>query len=253
MNKVRFFSFLVTLSSLLFFLSCKVDNKEGAGLTLSDLQNIDLSFSPTTTGSTPPPGSSSPTASTAAAQTFIQGGSQVIIEEAAFVIRQIKFRATDSHEEDFKTEALVVTLNLDGTSNVLTTSKIPVGTYDRIKFEIHKLDANEINAIDLTAHPEFSEFVKDNGFSVFVKGTYDNDISDNINATPFVFRSRLNEVQEYFLNRLLEVKEGQGVVDVHLTILTDRWFIVDGVLVDPTNANSDPRIDDNIKNSIKHF
>lgn len=248
MKSVRYFSFPVWIPafagitlSLFFLLSCGIEQK-GTGLV-----DTALSFSPTSAG-----GAVS-TASVASAQTFTQGVAQVIIEEAAFVIRRIKFKAADSHEEDFKAEALVVTLNLEGTSNVVSISKIPVGTYDRIKFEIHKLEASEMNAIDLTAHPEFSEFAKDNGYSVFVRGTYDNDISDNIAPKPFVFRSRFNEIQEHFLNPPLEIKEGQNLVDVHLSIQTDRWFVMDGVIVDPTNANLEPQIDNNIKNSIKQF
>ncbi|MBI2607983.1 MAG: hypothetical protein HYW47_00075 [Deltaproteobacteria bacterium] len=190
---------------------------------------------------------------TSAIKTFTQGTSQISVEKAALVLRRIQFRKTSGPEADFKTNAFVVDIKLDNTKNIVAVSQLPFATYDRIKFDIHKLDPIEIAAIDLSKNPEFTEFVKDNGYSIYVKGTYDNDTTDGISAKSFEFKNRLNETQVYFLRSPLEIKEGQTSIDVNLTVDLDKWFLVGGQLVDPVDQNNRSTIEQNIKASIKHF
>ncbi len=189
----------------------------------------------------------------AAAQTIQQGNARVVIEEASFVIRRIKLKALDAHEEDFKTDSFVVKLNLDGIKNTVAIANIPPGTYDRIKFDIHKLDASEMADIDLNANPEFAEFTQDNGLSIVIKGTYDDNVADGRAPENFAFKSRLNETQEYFFSPRLEIQEGSTSVDMHLSIDMSQWFVVNGQIVSPLDAQFSSDIEKNVKQSIKHF
>jgi len=184
-----------------------------------------------------------------------QGNSEIIIEKASFMIRRIKLkRASEPQEErDLKTDPIVVTLNLDDLKHAATISEIQPGTYDRIKFEIHKLESSESASIDLSANPQFTEFVSDNGYSIIVKGTYDDDITDNIPEKSFEFKSRFNEIQHYELTPPLVITADQTIVDINLEINMDEWFIVDDQLVDPEDKKFESNIEGNIKNSIRYF
>ena len=185
----------------------------------------------------------------AAQQTIQQGNARVVIDEASFVIRRVKLKALDAHEEDFKTGSFVVKLNLDGTKNTVALANLPAGTYDRIKFDFHKLDASEIAAIDLNAAPEFAEFIQDNGLSIIIKGTFDDNVTDGIAPQNFVFKSRLNEAQEYFFSPGLEIKEGAVSVNMDLSIDMSQWFVVNGQIVSPLDARFSSDIEKNIKQS----
>lgn len=190
-------------------------------------------------------------AAAAVTQTFTTGNAQVVIEEAALVVRRVKLKkSSDTDEKDFKSDALVISIKLDGSKNLAALSQVPVGTYDRIKFEIHKLESSEAAAIDLQKNPEFQRFVAD-GSSIFIRGTYDNDRTDTIAAKPFEFKSRLNEEQGYDLHPPLEVKTGQSSVEIHLTIDPSQWFMVLDQLQDPSDQRFSSEIERNIKASIK--
>jgi hypothetical protein len=99
-----------------------------------------------------------------------------------------------------------------------------VGTYDRIKFQIHRpTDANE-DADFLADHPDLEDI------SVRVLGSY--------NGTPFTFASDLTEVEDLVFAEPVEIGvEGEVQVTLHVDVA--GWFASeDGAgLVDPSEAN----------------
>ncbi len=86
----------------------------------------------------------------------------------------------EEHEDSEEVELgpFVVNLNLNGSINTIALSNVPEGTYNGVKFEIHRLYRTEAS-LD-------SEFIDstcgERGYSVIVKGTYF--------GNPFVFKSR---------------------------------------------------------------
>jgi len=133
----------------------------------------------------------------------------------------------------------VVNLNLTGLTTNFIVSDIPAGTYDEIKFKIHRLEGSEI--------PPDPEFIDSQDttmrYSVIVKGNY--------NGTPFVYRSSKSAHQKLRLDEPLVVEENTST---NLTITVDpySWFYDGDTLLDPSNANNMDEIDHNISASFRN-
>ena len=133
----------------------------------------------------------------------------------------------------------VVNLNLTGLTTDFVVSDIPAGTYDEIRFKIHKTGGDEI-----PPDPEFIDGVDSTKrYSVIVKGTY--------NGIPFIYRSSKTASQKLRLDQPLVVEENTMT---NLTITVDplTWFYDDGNLLDPTDTNNMGKIDHNISASFRN-
>lgn len=113
--------------------------------------------------------------------------------------------------------------------------EVPAGSYREVKFKVHKATA-ETDATFIAAHPEFAQR------SVRVVGTY--------NGVPFVFTSDATANQENEFDPPLVV-DGTTATDLTLFVDLSSWFLVDGVLVDPAQANDSQPLASTVKNNIK--
>ena len=68
--------------------------------------------------------------------------SYFIIDTVKILMKDIKLNVSNSSQDstNFKTGPFVLFLNLSSGINEISTSMIPAGSYDKIKFEIHKLN-----------------------------------------------------------------------------------------------------------------
>ena len=90
-----------------------------------------------------------------------------VLDTVKILIKDIKLDLASASEDssDFKVGPFVIFLNLTTGINTISSSIIPSGVYEKIKFEVHKLE-------DAEAVPD-PEFADANGrYSVIVKGTY---------------------------------------------------------------------------------
>jgi len=176
----------------------------------------------------------------------------VVITSAKILIKDLKLKGsyTDStqnkdtndeqgdDEVELKAGPFVVSLNLTGSVNTVTVNSVPAGVYYAAKFQVHKLNANEIS-------PD-SEFAPvsgdDDGYSVVVKGFF--------NGTPFVYKSRLNTDQEVQFQNPVTVKS-ISFVNVTLIVNPDTWFYINGEYLDPTNPTNSMMIDQQIRASFR--
>lgn len=171
-------------------------------------------------------------------------GDTLSIDTAKILLKNIEFKSViDEDSLDFKTGPFVVRLDLSGTVNTITTGTIPPGTYDRIKFRIHKPEDTEV-----VSDPEFNTGPSgDQRFSLIVKGTY--------NGVPFLFRSREGLDQELSINPPLVITD--DAAGVNTTLLTDvsSWFVdsSDGSVLDPSDPDNEDLIEENIENSFDAF
>lgn len=171
-------------------------------------------------------------------------GDTLSIDTAKILIKNIEFQsALDDDSLDFKTGPFVVVLDLTGQVSTVTTGTIPPGTYDRIKFKIHKPEDTEV-----IPDPEFRIGTSgDERFSVIVKGVF--------NGVPFLFRSKEGLDQELPITPPLTIAaDGKGI---NTTLLADvsSWFVdsADGSVLDPMDAENEDLIDENIENSFEAF
>ena len=152
--------------------------------------------------------------------------------------REWEDHLVDEDEINVKVGPFLVYLNLIGMTNNFAVSSIPEGTYNKIKFKIHKIEASQT--------PPDQEFKDGNnslsGYSIIVKG--------NFNSQPFIYKSRKPAHQKIKLDVPLMVEANTST---NLTISVDpsTWFIKDGLLLDPNNPANQNDIDNSIKDSFK--
>lgn len=142
---------------------------------------------------------------------------------------------------DFKTGPYVIVLG--STPVPVIVGNLTTGSYDRIKFEIHKPDANEV-----LPDPDFRDGPQGNDrYSLIIIGRYQ--------GSRFVFKSRSTINQTLTLDTPLLIDE--STVDANVTLQTDltTWFNGGNGELDPTDTQPSnvAAIEKSIRDSFKAF
>jgi len=123
-------------------------------------------------------------------------GDVIELDTVKILLRDIKIKSksgTDS--SSIKVGPFVIKLNLTGITTDFAIGNIPTGSYERIKFEIHKIEASET-----LSDPEFREGTDESlRYSVIVKGKY--------NTVPFIYKSRKSAKQDLKLETRLLLRK----------------------------------------------
>lgn len=167
----------------------------------------------------------------------------LILDTVKILIKDIKVNvANNNHDStNFKVGPFVLFLNLSSNINTISSAIIPAGSYDKVKFEVHKLNDNE-------AVPD-ADFADSNGrYSVIVKGRY---VGNN-----FTFKSSKSAHQILNFPNAVQCSSANSS-NITMIVKPYIWFIKNGIYlnpVDPSNSNDiDNNIKDNIKNNFKAF
>ncbi len=167
----------------------------------------------------------------------------LVLDTVKVLIKDIKLNVANNNQDsiNFKVGPFVLFLNLTSNINTISSAIIPAGNYEKVKFEIHKLNDNEE-----VPDPEFADV---NGrYSVIVKGSY--------LGSYFIYKSTKSAHQ------ILHFPNNLPITSIYMSNITlvvspYIWFIKDGVYLDPRvpeNSNDiDNNIKDNIKNNFKAF
>ena len=160
------------------------------------------------------------------------------LDTVKILLKDIKCNVASTNDSNnFKTGPFVLFLNLSSSINTIGSAYIPVGTYDKIKFEVHKLE-------DTEAIPD-SEFVEGSSrFSVVAKGHF--------MGTRFVYKSDKPAKQNLqFPNSLYVSPSGKSNITLKISPLV--WFIDESTstYMDPNDPSNRSKIDNNIKENIK--
>jgi len=211
-NKLTILSIAASFLMLFAFSGC--DTSENTNATMS------LSFSNNT------------------ALPKINGGN-IELDTVKILIRDIKIKSkTGTDSSSIKVGPFVIKLNLTGITTDFAIGNIPAGSYDRIKFEIHKIEASET-----LSDPEFREGTDESlRYSVIVKGKH--------NALPFIYKSRKSAKQDLKLETPVTVEEN-GIANLTITVDPLTWFADSTNTLDPTDPANANDIDNNIKESFK--
>ncbi len=167
----------------------------------------------------------------------------LLLDTVKILIKDIKVKFANNNDDstDYKVGPFVLFLDLSPNVRPVVTGFIPAGNYRKIKFEVHKLNNNEV-----LPDPEFEDV---NGrYSVIAKGYYMGNY--------FVYKSTKSAHQ--ILRFPNDVPLTASVLsNITLTVRPYIWFIKNGIYLDPRDpANSndiDNNIKDNIKNNFKAF
>ena len=162
----------------------------------------------------------------------------LVLDTVKILIKDIKLNVSNNNQDstNFKTGPFVLFVNLTSNINLITSAIIPSGSYDKIKFEVHKLNNDEA-----VPDPDFADA---NGrYSVIVKGKYLGNY--------FVYRSTKSAHQ--ILNLPTAVSVSPDIKsNITMVIKPYIWFISGGVYLDPRIPANSNDIDNNIKNNINN-
>jgi hypothetical protein len=155
------------------------------------------------------------------------------------LMKDIKLKDQSGNEEKkIRTGPIVVYISLSNMTTDFAVNNIPAGSYDRIRFSVHKLENSET--------PPDSEFKESadssKRYSVIVKGLY--------NSVPFVYKSKKSAHQDIALEEPVAV---DNINSANLTITVDplEWFYKDDILLDPNDVANENDIDNNIEHAFK--
>jgi hypothetical protein len=175
---------------------------------------------------------------TSSTDTLGESQNILVLDTVKVLIKDIKLNVANNNQDstNFKVGPFVLFLNLSSSVNTITSAVIPAGTYDKIKFEIHKLNDNEP-----VPDPEFADV---NGrYSVIVKGSYLGNY--------FIYKSTKSAHQILNFPNTLPIIDSY-LSNVTLIVSPYIWFIKDGVYLDPRVPENSNDIDNNIKDNINH-
>jgi hypothetical protein len=161
----------------------------------------------------------------------------LILDTVKVLIKDIKLKiASSSDTTDFNPGPYVLYLNFNTGVNFIGSGYIPVGTYDKVQFDIHKLGSTEP-----APDPEFRD-PQGNTFAVVAKGTY--------NGIPFIFKTDKGAKQKLnFPNALIVTTTRTNIT---LQIRPYLWFIDNSnQYMDPADPNKRGEIESNLVSNIK--
>ncbi len=152
----------------------------------------------------------------------------------------VVFRGDDAEDKEveLKYGPFVISLNLNGAVNTFAVNYIPPGTYVGAKFQIHRLDKDEVPPDTVFADSSFNN----GGYSVVVKGFYNN--------IPFTYKSTVTANERVFFSNPIVVNN-VNFINVTLQVDPYSWFYVGGHYLDPNNSNNSEMIDWQIRYSFK--
>ncbi len=169
--------------------------------------------------------------------------SHVVLDTVKILLKTIQFHSDSEGDSlDFRTESQVLNLDLSGAVNTLATADLPLGTYDKVSFRIHKPEDDED-----PGDPDFKEGTSGNErFCVVIDGTYE--------GTAFTFKSRRSTKQRVDIDPPLVIDEEGLDVNVTLTVDVNSWFMdEDGNPLNPLEEGDEDEIDDAIRRSFRGF
>ena len=163
----------------------------------------------------------------------------LVLDSVKVLIKNIKLIVSAASDDsvNFKTGPFVVKLNLNSSVNLFTTALIPEGTYDKVKFEIHKLEDSEVGI--------------DTAFS-FAGGRYSVVVYGKFNLIPFIYRSTKSAHQKINFGSTVGINS-TSKSNITLKVQPYTWFWTGSDYLDPLNVSNENDIDNNIKASFKAF
>ncbi len=161
------------------------------------------------------------------------------LSEAKFLITEVYFRRTDGTQGEIHIAPVLVKLDLSGRATVVTSGSIPAGTYNRLKFNVHKVEDFET-----PPDPEFKIGNSGNQrFSLIAKGTF--------NGSSFVFRSRKSMNLELNFSNPVTIS-GNEKINMTVPLNPHNWFRAGGDYINPSIEDNEDTIEDNIKSSFRN-
>ncbi|MDP4200590.1 MAG: hypothetical protein Q8922_09190 [Bacteroidota bacterium] len=189
--------------------------------------------------------------------------SSIVVTRVQVFIKDIKLHSDvedtskDDHDAEIKTGPFVMVFDSTGT-HVVTTVTIPAGTYDRVKFELHKPNQNDAaDAAILAAYPDFVS--GNQTYTVVIDGyTVSNGVrtyfrNRSISSKNFTLRFKDHDNQFSDLNNIV-ISGGSSMTlafqfDPRLVFHIEG--LLNGTMFDPRDTSHQKDIDDHVLIAIR--
>jgi hypothetical protein len=152
---------------------------------------------------------------------------------------------TDSTDgKTIKTAPFLFQVDNSGNFVQLTTASIPVGNYEKIKFEFHRFSSSDVSkyASDVV----LKDFTTSERYSIIITGKY---YKNNL-PTDFTYNSKITANLSLNFDTPIEIKEG-ATSAVVLQIDPLVIFKKSGSILNPTDSKNYSDIENAIKSTIK--
>jgi len=172
----------------------------------------------------------------------------ISLSRVRVVIRHVRFMSS-SDSSDLRSAPSVIDLGTSTDLRDIFVSSLPPGNYSGVRIKVHRIENSDLAGMSSPEMAVFADFLAGDRYSVIVEGT----VYEGGTVRPFVYRSRIDEVQERQFAEPMVVS-ASGPVTVTMLLGTDSWFRSStGALLDPADPANEGPVDDNIKSSIDVF
>lgn len=171
------------------------------------------------------------------------------ITRARLILRDITYK-TRSDSSNFRAEPIVVELNLSNVLQNISMSEVPFGSYNKIEFDVHRIDSNDVNVLPSSERVQFKNFAADERYSIIVSGK----IFIGGRSIVFTFRSRTSAKLKITIAKEIVISESSPEVNTTILINSSRWFMSSTQdILDPFDILNETAISDNIFASINVY
>lgn len=169
------------------------------------------------------------------------------ITSVRILLSEMKLHSTKTDSTDGKTlKTTPFLFHIDNLGNViqLTSTSIPVGSYEKIKFEFHRFSSGEIT--QYANDPVLKDFATSDRYTVIINGTY---FKNNL-PTDFMYNSKITANLSFNFAPSIKIEDG-ATTTISIQVDPTLFFKINGSILDPTDSKNFSKIENEIKNSIK--
>jgi hypothetical protein len=223
--------FLIAAIMMIFLLSCEDSNEPSKTSTIKVISNLsDNLISKIKNNDNP---------------VFSEDIDSIKIENARILISRMILHEVNTDENEDR-HAIFVDPTLfvfhPDSGYFVGTAEVASRTYDKVKFELHRFSASEIN--QYAEYPVFADFATEDRYSVIIDG----EVYKGEEITPFVFNGQVTaNLSVNFLDLILE----GNTVDLSIELDPNIVFNESGLLLDPNDPKNYNDIENNIKDAFK--
>jgi hypothetical protein len=170
----------------------------------------------------------------------------VVLSRTRFVASNLKLHHEGGDSLDdgtVKTGPFIFEYRPD-TAILTAKSTVPTGTYDRVKYEFHKLDPKGDSAI--WSDSAFTDFIVGGTYTYIFEGT----VYNGGTGLPFVFKSSKTENLQLFFSPAIEMT-GDNTYDLALAFDPVIVFSQGGKVLDPRDPSNQSEIEKMVKDAFK--
>lgn len=180
-------------------------------------------------------------------QTFGDIADSIHISKVRILVKRLKLHRsaedTVSGDKEVKAGPFLITIDSAGQRSV-TNSTIQDGTYDKVKFEIHRFSSSEISTY--LNDPIFADFVTGDRYSTII----DLKVYKSGQVFPFSFRSEATSNLSLALNPALTINNS-NVGALLLQLQPSLTFRLGADILDPRDPRNKKDIENGLKKAIR--